>query len=112
MDWILALALLLVLIGICYFILRNQDTRNYLSHLFGFTNEREPDAKTEPPKTTETLASVIAKISSNQVRQPSTTTDGYDSDPQTKGRRFENKNACVKQRSAANASIEGIESGM
>ena len=78
MDWILALVLLLVLIGICYFILRNKDTRNYLSHLFGFTNEREPDAKTEPPKTTETLASVIAKIRSNKVQQPSTTTDGYD----------------------------------
>ena len=97
MSRILALALLLVLIGICYFILRNQDTRNYLSHLLGFTNEREPDAKTEPPKTTETLDSVIAKVRSNKVQQPSTTTDGYDSDPQTKGRRFENKKQLRKE---------------
>ena len=81
-GWILVLALLLVLIGICIFLLRNQDTRNYLSHLLGFASEREPVK-------TRGLGSVIAEMRSNKV-QPSTTTDsGYDSDPQSRGRRYE-----------------------
>ena len=93
-SWILALVLMMVLIGICIFLLRNQDTRNYLSHLLGFASEREPvDAKTSgmtPPSVkTRALGSVIAEMRSNKV-QPSTTTDsGYDSDPQTRGRRYE-----------------------
>ena len=81
-SWILVLVLMMVLIGICLFLLRNQDTRNYLSHLLGFASEREPVK-------TRALGSVIAEMRSNKV-QPSTTTDsGYDSDPQTKGRRYE-----------------------
>ena len=100
-GWILVLVLMIVLIGVCIFLFRNQDTRNYLSHLLGFASEREPvDAKTGPPSTgktsgktppvkTRALGSVIAEMRSNKV-QPSTTTDsGYDSDPQTKGRRYE-----------------------
>ena len=73
-GWILVLVLMIVLIGVCIFLIRNQDTRNYLSHLLGFASEREP---------------VKTRARSNKV-QPSTTTDsGYDSDPQTKGRRYE-----------------------
>ena len=87
-GWILVIILLLVLLGICIFLLlRNQDTRDYLSSLFG------SDAKPPPPSTGKTrgLGSVIAEMKFNKV-QPSTTTDsGYDSDPQTRGRRYESK---------------------